>query len=145
MINTATVSPSARPKPESIAPAIIPLRPCGKTVIRMTSPLHRAQRLRRLDVRWRQVEHLTRTEVMIGRIITDNTTRGEDVAPRQLSETLPSANRKIQFRCVLGHCGNSSQRRKHEDSPQTEHDRGTAASKSTRMANGRAIVHQGRR
>ena len=37
------------------------------------------------------------TDVMIGRIITDNTTPAVKMLPPPVSETLPSANRKIQF------------------------------------------------
>ncbi len=139
MIRTATVSPSARPRP-SIEPAIIPLRPYGKTVIRTTSHLV-APRAWAASTWPRGVRLNTSrvTEVMIGRIITASTTPAVKIVPPPASETLPLANRKNQPRLSLRNVGD---RPSHGASTKMPHRPntidGTAASRSTRIANGLA-------
>ena len=81
------------------------------------------------------------TEVMIGKIITASTTPAVNMVPPPASDTLPSPKRKNHFRFSLRNRWIGSilgARTKIPHRPKTIH--GTAASRSTRIANGRAYL-----
>src|SRR5579875_283499 len=138
MISTATVSPSARPKP-SIDAAMTPLRPNGKTVMRITSHLVAPSACAASICGCGACRNTSRdTDEMIGRIITASTTPAVNTVPPPTNDTLPFLNRNNQPRSRLSNSSNGSSCGASTKIPHSpKMIEGTAASRSIIAPNGR--------
>ena len=119
---------------------MMPLRPNGSTVIRMTSHLV-APSACAASIWGRGVCLNTSrdTEVMIGRIITASTTPAVKIVPPPASDTLPEANRKNQPRFSLKNTVMGFKPGARTNIPhKPKMIDGTAANRSTMTLNGRA-------